>query len=70
MSFTPVAGIDVDTMDLCRVRMPFRAHDTRRDDAIDRVAHVEDVVDREAEIGHGRGDQFDVVTERCELGEP
>src|SRR4029079_9742523 len=70
VSFTPVAGIDVDAVDLCRVRVPFGAHDTRRDDTIDRAAHVEDVVHREAEIGHVRRDQFDVVAECSQFVEP
>ena len=70
VSLASVAGIDVDTVDLRCIGVPLGAHDPRRDDAGDGRADVDDLFDREAEIGHRRGDAVDVVAERSELVEP
>ena len=49
-----VAGVDVDAVHLGRVGMPLGAHDPGGDDTVDGRADVDDLVDRQTEVGHGR----------------
>ncbi len=70
VSLAPVADVHVDPMDLGGIRMTFCAHDASRDDTDDSRPDVDDLFDRQAEVGHRLGDLVDLVTERGQFVEP
>ena len=54
MSFATVAGVDEDAVHLGCVGVAFGSHHAGRDDSLDGRAHVDDLLDREAEVCHRR----------------